>query len=100
MSWITAVPGIAWLVFFLLIPTVIVAVYSFAHRGTYGDVRFSFSGLNYGRVMSWIYFKVFWQSLKLAVATTLSCLFIGYPMAFVMATASRRWRSVLLVFVV
>lgn len=100
VSSLLAFPPIAWLLFFFLVPLIIVAIYSFAQRGTYGGVEFSFSGQNYTRVLDVIYFHVFWQSLKLAVATSLSCLFIGYPMAFVMASASSRWRNILLVLVV
>jgi spermidine/putrescine transport system permease protein len=100
VSGFLALPSIAWLLIFFLIPLVIVAVYSFAQRGTYGGVEFTFSAQNYARVLDWIYFKVFWQSLKLATATSFSCLLIGYPMAFVMASASRRWKSILLILVV
>jgi spermidine/putrescine transport system permease protein len=100
VSPLLALGPMLWLVLFLLIPLIIVAVYSFAQRGTYGGVDLSFSAQNYGRVVDWIYFRVFWQSLKLATATSISCLLIGYPMAFVMASASRRWRSILLILVV
>lgn len=100
VSSLLAFPPIAWLLFFFLVPLVIVGVYSFSQRGTYGGVEFSLSTQNYTRVLDIIYFHVFWQSLKLAVATSLSCLFIGYPMAFVMASASTRWRNILLVLVV
>jgi spermidine/putrescine transport system permease protein len=100
VSGFLGIPPIAWLVLFFLIPLLIVALYSFAQRGTYGGVEFSFSAENYHRVLDWIYFRVFWQSIKLAVATSISCLLIGYPMAYVMATASRRWRTILLILVV
>jgi spermidine/putrescine transport system permease protein len=100
VSPLLALGPMLWLVLFLLIPLIIVAVYSFAQRGTYGGVDLSFSAQNYGRVVDWIYFRVFWQSLKLATATSISCLLIGYPMAFVMASASKRWRSILLILVV
>ncbi len=95
-----AFPSIAWLLIFFLIPLIIVAIYSFAQRETYGGVALTLSFQNYARVLDWIYFRVFWQSIKLATATAISCLLIGYPMAFVMASASRRWRTVLLILVV
>jgi spermidine/putrescine transport system permease protein len=100
VSALLSLPSIAWILCFFLIPLVIVAIYSFAQRGTYGGIEFAFSSQNYSRVLDWIYVRVFWQSLKLATATAISCLLIGYPMAFVMATASRRWRTVLLILVV
>ena len=73
---------------------------SFARRGTYGGIERAFTGENYLRVFDPIYLRVFWHSLKLAATTALSCLLIGYPMAYVMATARPRFRSALLVLVV
>lgn len=95
-----AVPPVGWLLWFLLIPMTIVLVYSFAHRGVYGGIEYAFSIQNYFRVVDWIYLRVFWQSLKLATLTSVSCLLVGYPMAYVMATASKRWRTILLILVV
>lgn len=89
-----------WFLWFLLIPLSIVVVYSMATKGTYGGVVFHFSGENYLRATDWIYLRIFWNSLKLAALTAVSCLLIGYPMAYVMATASKAMRSILLVLVV
>jgi spermidine/putrescine transport system permease protein len=84
----------------LLIPLSIVAVYSFSTKGIYGGVVFKMSAENYLRATDWIYLRIFWNSLKLATLTAVCCLLIGYPMAYVMATASRAIRSLLLVMVV
>lgn len=89
-----------WFLWFLLIPLGIVAVYSFATKGTYGGVVYRFSVDNYVRATDWIYLRIFWNSLKLASLTAISCLIIGYPMAYVMATSSARVRSALLILVV
>ena len=72
---------------FLLVPLGIVVVYSFITKGIYGGVVFHFTGENYLRATDWIYLRIFWNSLKLASLTSISCLLIGYPMAYVMATA-------------
>ncbi len=93
-------PAAAWFLFFLVVPTTFVGVYSLAHRGTYGGVEFHFSLDNYLRIFDWIYVGVLWHSLRLALVTSVSCLLIGYPMAYVMARARRRTRSILLVGVV
>lgn len=93
-------PSIGWFLWFLLIPLLIVFIYSFATKGPYGGVVFHFTFENYIRATDWIYLKIFWNSFKLAFLTGISCLCIGYPMAYVMATASPRMRSALLVLVV
>jgi spermidine/putrescine transport system permease protein len=93
-------PAMGWFLWFLLIPLSIVAIYSFSTKGTYGGVLFRFTSDNYLRATDWIYLRIFWNSLKLATFTSLSCLLLGYPMAYVMATASVRIRSILLILVV
>jgi spermidine/putrescine transport system permease protein len=95
-----ALPALGWFIFFLLIPLAIVMIYSFSTKGTYGGVVFQFSAQNYFRAADWIYLRIFWNSFKLATLTTLCCLFLGYPMAYVMATASKTIRSILLILVV
>jgi spermidine/putrescine transport system permease protein len=93
-------PAMGWFLWFLLIPLGFVMVYSLATKGTYGGIVYRFSVDNYVRATDWIYLRIFWNSLKLATLTALSCLLIGYPMAYVMATASQKMRSALLVLVV
>ena len=93
-------PAIGWFLWFLLIPLAIVVVYSLATKGPYGGVIFRFTPENYFRATDWIYLRIFWNSLVLAIFTTVSCLLIGYPMAYVMATAKPGMRSLLLVLVV
>jgi spermidine/putrescine transport system permease protein len=89
-----------WFLWFLLIPLGFVLVYSLATKGVYGGVVYKFSLANYARATDWLYLRIFGNSLKLATMTALSCLAIGYPMAYVMATASPRIRSTLLMLVV
>ncbi len=93
-------PAMGWFLWFLLIPLGFVVVDSLATKGTYGGIVYRWTSDNYGRATDLIYLRIFWNSLKLATATAISCLLIGYPMAYVMATASQRVRSALLVLVV
>jgi spermidine/putrescine transport system permease protein len=93
-------PALGWFLWFLLVPLGIVVFYSFITKGIYGGVVFRFTGENYIRATDWIYLRIFWNSLKLASFTAISCLLIGYPMAYVMATVSMKMRSALLMLVV
>lgn len=93
-------PAVGWFLWFLLIPLGIVLVDSLATKGTYGGVVYRWTTENYVRAADWIYLKILWNSFRLATVTALSCLIIGYPMAYVMATAPARMRSILLVLVV
>ncbi|MEO5970535.1 MAG: ABC transporter permease [Bdellovibrionia bacterium] len=93
-------PALGWFLWFLLVPLSIVVIYSLCTKGIYGGVVFRFSTDNYLRAGDWVYLRIFANSLKLASLTALCCLVIGYPMAYVMATASTRIRSFLLILVI
>lgn len=92
-------PGGLWLLLFFLLPTAIVFAYSFARRGPYGAVAWAFTLENYARLFDWLYIRVFLVSVWLALLTTVICLVVGYPFAFVIARSPRRWRNALLVLV-
>ncbi len=46
-----------------------------------------------------IYANVLWETIELSALTTLGCLVLGYPIAFVMANSSNVWRIALAAFV-
>lgn len=98
-SWL-AIPISVWFALFLIVPLAIVVTYSFAAKGTYGGIVFDWSLDNYWRSFSSIYLRIFVNSLRLALMTTVSCLLIGYPMAYVMAVARPAVRNFMLVLVV
>ena len=86
-------PIFFWLVFFVAAPLVLVAVLSFLTRGEYGGVEWHFTLENYRRVFEPIYLNIFWRSLKLSTITALLCLFIGYPMAWAISSATPKLRT-------
>jgi len=93
-------PATAWLLLFFILPLLIVLLYSFLERGTYGGITWEFTLRNYQRVTSGLYLGVVWRSIWLALITTVACLLIGYPLAFFIATSSSRWRNALLLLVI
>lgn len=92
-------PGAFWLIVFFLVPLGVVFGYSFASRGPYGQVIWRLTLENYVRFFDWLYIRVFLVSIWIALLTTVICLVIGYPFAFVMARVPRRWRNALLILV-
>lgn len=94
------VPATFWLLLFFIAPLVIVLIYSFLERGTYGGVAWNFTLENYQKLLNPIYWTVFIRSLWLAFLTTLACLLVGYPLAFFIATRPEKWRNVLLLLVI
>ncbi|MGM0521744.1 MAG: ABC transporter permease subunit [Pseudomonadota bacterium] len=45
------------------------------------------------------YVAAYWGSIKIAFTATLACLLLGYPMAYAMARAPKRWQLVLMLLV-
>ena len=96
-----------WLVFFFLLPFLIVVAMSLATK-TSTAPPISFGGdyplLNvqgYVRaVTDTLYFRAFITSLVSAGIATMFCLLIGYPMALGLTRVSKSWRNILLMLVI
>lgn len=93
------VPLTLWLGWFLVLPIVFVAVYSLQVKGPYGGVVYVWNLNQYRRAFDPLYGSVLWNSVRLAVGTSLSCLLLGYPMAWTMARARPAYRNLLMVAV-
>lgn len=93
-------PGTLWLLLFFIIPLLIVVLYSFFERGTYGGVLWEFTLEHYQRLRNGVYWELLARSVGLALLTTVICLLMGYPMAFFIATRSPRWRNTLLLLII
>lgn len=92
---ILAYPYIIWSSIFIVIPLILVVILSFTVEV---DRRHVFSLSNYRELMDPIYFKVFFRSITLAGLSTLICLIVGYPVAYIVSKAhiSKRGTLILL----
>jgi spermidine/putrescine transport system permease protein len=86
-----------WLVLLLVLPTLIIFELSLVPGFRPGDIV-NPSGLdNYALVFQPLYLQVLGRSLFLAIATTLICLLLGFPVAYWIAVLTpQRWRNLLL----
>jgi spermidine/putrescine transport system permease protein len=91
-----AAPLFLWMLGLLVAPLGIVLVYSFLRRGAYGVVVAEPGLENFTRLFDALYGHIYLQSLGLALTATCVCLAVGYPMAYVLARAPRRWAGPLL----
>ncbi len=89
-------PANGYLFIFMVLPLILVTILSFLSRGTYGEVVFKFNLTNYTRLLDPLYFKILIYSLMVGLATTVICILIGYPLAYYIARAPARQRSLLL----
>jgi len=92
-------PALVWLTLFFLLPLALVLLISFASRGTYGGVEWTFGLGNYLRLFDPLYGQVFLRSLLLAGLTTGLCLVLGFPMAYFIARAPAKWQGIWLLLV-
>ena len=97
--WLVVPPALTLIVLFG-VPLLLVLAVSFASRGTYGGVEWALTFANYTSIVDLLYLRIFWRSLWLAVVTTVICLVMGFPLAYVIARAPRRWQGVLLFLVI
>jgi spermidine/putrescine transport system permease protein len=93
-------PGLLYITAFMVIPVLLVLVYSFFQRGRFGGIVWDFTLDNYVRALEPVYLKVLGDSLVIAGTTTVIALLIGYPTAYAIALLPRKWRTVALVLVV
>jgi spermidine/putrescine transport system permease protein len=92
-------PTLFWLSLFFIIPLLIIFIYSFLDRGTYGGIEWTFQIDNYIRFADPLYLRIFGRSLMIAVVTTTICLVLGYPMAYWIASRSPRTRNTYMLLV-
>lgn len=89
-----------WLIFFVLIPNLLVLFTSFMTKDSSNLIEFTFSFDSYARLIDPLYSQVLWNSLYMAGIATLICLLVGYPFAFMIAKIPAKYRPFLLFLVV
>lgn len=92
-------PATAWLLAMLVLPLVVVVVFSFGERGAAGGYVPAFTFDNYFNLGArWAAFR---NTLTLAPLGTVLCLLIGYPLAYFLGQkADPLWRTALLILVI
>ena len=88
-----AYPYIIWSAIFIVIPFILVVLFSFTQKI---DGKQVFSIANYRDLMDPIYFKVFLRSIILAGGSTLICLIVGYPVAYFISKMKSNRRNILI----
>lgn len=88
-----AYPYFIWSALFIVIPLIIVLFFSFTKETSSG---YSFSLENYNRLLSPQYFSVFKRSIWLAFISTIACLIIGYPVAYIISQMKSSSRNLLI----
>lgn len=91
-------PITLWLTLLFVVPTLIVIVYSFLKKGTYGGVEWIFSANGYNFFSSSYFLKVVWNTVEISVATTLITVLIAIPVALYIAAS--KYKNFLLFLII
>lgn len=90
---ILAYPYLIWSILFIVVPLFIVLYFSFTEMVGFDYV---FSLKQYRRLLNPQYGKILIRSLKLALTSTLLCLVIGYPVAYIISKMKSSKRGLLI----
>lgn len=99
--------GMLWILMFLVLPGLVLVVVSFATRGSYGQLEWSFTIENYKRllgfsVFGWTadYIIILWRSVWVAFVTSLIAVILSYPLCFFICSRPERSRFLWLMLVI
>ena len=94
-----AYPYVAWISVMVVAPMLLIVMYAFIEQGN--DVTtFKFTLSNFTRFFSdSVYTDVLYRSLYVALITTLICLLIGYPAAYIIAMAKPKHKAALVLLI-
>ena len=95
-------PYIIWLTIFIVIPLFLVLLYAFTIGDSKDISTFQFSLNNLERFFSSpVYIQVLLRSVRLAFISTVICLLIGYPIAYIISRENPKKRNtMILMFVI
>ena len=89
-----------WLLIFALLPNILVIAVSFLTRDSSAFISLPVSIDSYVRMVDPLYFEVFVHSLWMAGITTVICLLLGYPFAWLVAKVKVRWQPLLMLLLI
>lgn len=96
----TFFPAVIWMLGFFVVPLFIIVVISFCTRGEVGNIVYKFTLSNYSKLINPLYFNIFYKSILIAVYTTLLCLVLGYPFAYMITNTNKKVKPLLLILII
>ncbi|MDH5452395.1 MAG: ABC transporter permease, partial [Paracoccaceae bacterium] len=98
-TWLFLMPAGLWFLTMLVLPLVVVFIFSFGERGAAGGYVPAFTLDQYANLPArWAAFR---NTLTLAPIGTVVCLLIAYPLAYFLALRTTpKWRTLLLILVI
>lgn len=88
------------MVFFVAIPLSYILYMSVCTKGTYGGVVYDLTLTNYKDIFQPMYLSVFWDSIVIALITTILCILISYPFAYFMCKKNKLVKGLCMMMVI
>ena len=93
-------PIVLWQIVFFVVPMAMLSIYSFWRLVDY-RMDYTFTLYNYAQIFkNPLLFNALILSLEVAVAVTIICAALAYPIAYFIAKKSGHWRTLLLIMVI
>ena len=89
-----------WLILLAFVPFVLLLAISLLKRGYSEFYVLQFDLSAYTRLFDWVYLRVFLESLKLAIITTIGCLLLAYPFTYFLVSKGLKLRQFLFFLVI
>ena len=91
-------PAAVWLILLIAIPLFYVLAISFLSTDETGNIAFAFTLKNYVRLFDPAILGIYANSLIVSVITTLICIALAYPFAYIMSDASPFKKTMMFIF--
>ena len=96
-----AFPYLLWILVFTLVPLLLVMYFAFTVGDSQNFSSFQFSLENFEKFFTPIYTTVMIRSINLALISTVICLILGYPMAYIISKEKpKKTNMMILLFVI
>lgn len=95
-----AYPYITWIVIFTVVPLFLVLYFAFTTGDSQNFNTFVFSLENFKKFLSPVYLNVLARSINLALVSTILCLIIGYPIAYIISCERPKKRNMMILMFV
>ncbi len=91
-----AYPYVVWIIIFIALPAFLVLLYSITTKESNGLTTIQFTLENYKKFFDPMYLNILWDSIYLAAISTVICLLLGYPAAYIISNTHISKRNTLL----
>ena len=91
-------PYVGWMALFIAVPTFLILLYAFTAQGN-DVVSIQFTLDNFRKFLDPLFISILWKSLVIAFQTTILCLLLGYPVAFVISRMNQKHQLLMVLLI-